>query len=97
MSELANTLSATADPEETIRDLCGLLSVLHRNHQIDLSGVIKRQMDLVRQIIISNGIEFVNDVAAPFNVSFRSEGPIARANGYRVAFTETRDVSGDLG
>ena len=91
MTELANTLSATAEPEETIRDLCGLLSV--RNHQIDLS----RQMDLVRQIIISNGIEFVNEVAAPFNVSFRSEGPIARTNGYRMAFTETRDVSGDLG
>jgi hypothetical protein len=87
---------AVANPKRVIQDLCGLLSMTHRIPGIDLSGVIQRQMDLVRQIIVSNGIDFANEVAAPFNVAFRSEGPIASASGYKMAFTDVRDISGRL-
>jgi hypothetical protein len=96
LSKAATKIKAVADPKKVIRDLCGLLSVTHRNPQFDLSGVIQSQMDLVRQIIVTNGIDFANEVAAPFNVTFRSEGPIATANGYKMAFTDVRDVSGRL-
>ena len=87
-------LKAVANPKEVIQDLCGLVSVMHRNQEFDLSGVIKRQMDLVRRIIVTNGIDFANEVAAPFNVTFRTEGRIASANGYKMAFTDVRDISG---
>jgi hypothetical protein len=87
---------AVANPKKVIQDLCGLISVTHRNPEFDLSGVIQRQMDLVRQVIVTNGIDFTNQVAAPFNVNFRSEGPIATASGYKMAFTDVRDISGRL-
>ena len=89
-------MEAVANPEKVIQDLCGLISVMHRNPEFDLSGVIQRQMDPVRRIIVTNGIDFANEVAAPFNVTFRSEGPIASANGYKMAFTDVRDISGHL-
>jgi hypothetical protein len=87
---------AVANPKEVIQDFCGLVSMMLHNQEFDLSGVIKRQMDLVRRIIITHGIDFANEVAAPFDVTFRSEGPIASANGYKMAFTDVRDISGHL-
>jgi hypothetical protein len=87
---------AVANPEEVIEDLCGLVSMMLHNQEFDLSGVIKHQMDLVRRVIVTNGIDFANEVAAPFNVTFRAEGPIASANGYKMAFTDVRDISGHL-
>jgi hypothetical protein len=87
---------AVANPEEVIQDLCGLVSMMLHNQEFDLSGVIKHQMDLVRRVIVTNGIDFANEVAAPFNVTFRAEGPIASANGYKMAFTDVRDISGHL-
>ena len=87
---------AVANPKKVIRDLCGLISVTHRIPEFDLSGVIQRQMDLARRVIVTNGIDFANEVAAPFDVTFRSEGPIASANGYKMAFTDVRDISGHL-
>jgi hypothetical protein len=87
---------AVANPKKVIQDLCGLISVTHRSPEFDLSDVIKRQMDLVRRIIITHGIDFANEVAAPFNVSFRSEGPIASASRYKMAFTNERNISGHL-
>ena len=92
----AKKLKAVANPKGVIQDLCGLISVMHRSEQFHLSDVVKRQMDLVRGIIVTNGIEFANEVAAPFNVTFRSEGPIATASGYKMAFTDVRDISGRL-
>jgi hypothetical protein len=92
----AKKAEAIANPKEAIQDLCGLISVTHRSPEFDLSGVIQRQMDLARRIIVTSGIDFANEVAAPFNVTFRSEGPIATANGYKMAFTDVRDVSGRL-
>ena len=77
-----------ANPKETIQDLCEL--VLHHNPEFELSDNINRQMDLVRRIIVTNGIEFANEVAAPFGVTFRSKGPIASAKGYKMAFVEER-------
>jgi hypothetical protein len=87
---------AVANPKQVIQDLCGLISLMHRNQEFDLSDVIKREMDLVRQVIVTNGIDFANEVAAPFNVTFRAEGSIASANGYKMAFTDVRDISGHL-
>ena len=87
---------AVANPKAVILDLCGLISVMHRSQEFDLSGVVNRQMDLVRRIIVTNGIDFANEVAAPFNVTFRAEGSIASANGYKMAFTDVRDISGHL-
>jgi hypothetical protein len=87
---------AVANPKKVIQDLCGLVSVMHRNQEFDLSGVVNRQMDLVRRIIVTNGIDFANEVAAPFDVTFRSEGPIASANRYEMTFTDVRDISGHL-
>jgi hypothetical protein len=78
---------AVANPKEIIQGLCGLISVMHRSQEFDLSDVITRQMDLVRRIIVTNGIDFANEVAAPFNVTFRSDGPIATATGYKMART----------
>ena len=92
----ATKLKAVANPKEVIQDLCGLISVMHRSQEFDLSDVIKRQMDLVRRIIVTNGIDFANQVAAPFNVTFRAEGPIASASRYKMAFTDVRDISGHL-
>jgi carbon monoxide dehydrogenase subunit G len=85
-----------ANPKEVIQGLCGLLSVTHRNPEFDLSGVVNRQMDLVRRVIVTNGIDFANEVAAPFNVTFRAEGPIASASRYKMAFTNERNISGHL-
>jgi hypothetical protein len=87
---------AVANPKQVIQDLCGLISATHCSPEFDLSDVIKRQMDLVWRVIVTNGIDFANEVAAPFNVTFRSEGPIATANGYKMAFTDVRDISGHL-
>jgi hypothetical protein len=84
-------LKAVANPKEVIQDLCALISVMHPN-QFDLS----RQMALARRIIIANGIDFANEAAKPFNVSFRSEGPIASASGYKMTFSNVRDISGHL-
>jgi carbon monoxide dehydrogenase subunit G len=92
----AKKLKAVANPKQVIQDLCGLISLMHRNQEFDLSGVVNCQMDLVRRVIVTNGIDFANEVAAPFNVTFRSEGPIASANGYKMAFTDVRDISGHL-
>jgi hypothetical protein len=92
----AKTLKAVANPKQVIQDLCGLISLMHRNQEFDLSGVVNRQMDLVRRIIVTNGIDFANEVAAPFNVTFRAEGSIASANGYKMAFMDVRDISGHL-
>ena len=92
----AKKLKAVANPKEVIQGLCGLVSVMHRSQEFDLSDIIKRQMDLVRRVIVTNGIDFANEVAAPFNVTFRSEGPIASAKGYKMAFTDVRDISGHL-
>jgi hypothetical protein len=89
-------VEAAANPKKVIQDLCGLLSVTHRNPEFDLSGVIQRQMDLARQVIVASGIDFANEAAAPFNVTFRSEGPIATASGYKMAFADVRDISGSL-
>jgi hypothetical protein len=80
-----------ANPKEVIQGLCALISVMHPN-QFDLS----RQMDLVRRIIITHGLDFANEAAKPFNVSFRSEGPIASASRYKMAFTNERNISGHL-
>ena len=91
----AKKLKAVENPKEVIQNLCGLISVMHRNQEFDL-GVVNRQMDLVRRIIVTNGIDFANEVAAPFNVTFRAEGSIASANGYKMAFTDVRDISGHL-
>jgi hypothetical protein len=79
----AKKLKAVANPKEVIQDLCGLISVTHRNPEFDLSGVIQRQMDLARQVIVTSGIDFANEVAAPFNVTFRSEGPNLNLTGQR--------------
>ena len=87
----AKKLKAVANPKEVIRAACELISVMHPSQQFDLSDVIKRQMDLVRRIIVTNGIDFANEVAAPFNVTFRSEGPIASASGYKMSFTDVRE------
>jgi hypothetical protein len=92
----AKKLKAVANPKEVIRDLCRLIFVTHRIPEFDLSGIIQRQMDLVRRVIVTNGIDFANEVAAPFNVTFRVEGSIASANGYKMAFTDVRDISGHL-
>jgi hypothetical protein len=92
----AKKLKAVANPKEVIQGLCGLLSVTHRNPEFDLSGIIQRQMDLARQVIVTSGIDFANEVAAPFDVTFRAEGSIASANGYKMAFTDVRDISGHL-
>ena len=87
---------AVANPKKVIQDLCGLLSVTHRNPEFDLSGVVNRQMDLVRRVIVTNGIDFANEVAAPFNVTFRAEGSIASANGYKMTVTDVGVISGHL-
>ena len=92
----AKKLKAVANPKEAIQDLCGLISIMHRSQQFHLSGVMNRQMDLVRRIIIANGIDFVNEAAEPFNVIFRSEGPIATATGYEMSFKDVTDISGRL-
>jgi hypothetical protein len=92
----AKKLKAVANPKEVIQDLCGLISVMHLSQQFHLSDVITRQMDLVRRVIVTNGIDFANEVAAPFDVTFRSEGSIASATGYKMAFTDVRDISGRL-
>jgi hypothetical protein len=92
----AKKLKAVANPKEVIQGLCELVSVMHRSQEFDLSDVIKRQMDLVRKVIVTNGIDFANEVAAPFNVTFRAEGSIASANGYKMEFTDVRDISGHL-
>jgi carbon monoxide dehydrogenase subunit G len=92
----AKKLKAVANPKKVIQDLCGLISVTHRSPEFDLSSVIQRQMDLVRKVIVTNGIDFANEVAAPFDVTFRAEGSIASANGYKMAFTDVRDISGHL-
>jgi carbon monoxide dehydrogenase subunit G len=92
----AKKLKAVANPKQVIEDLCGLISVTHRNQEFDLSGVVNRQMDLVRRIIVTNGIDFANELAAPFNVTFRAEGPIASASRYKMTFTNERNISGHL-
>jgi hypothetical protein len=96
LSKAVAKVKTVANPKKVIQDLCGLISVTHRNPEFDLSGVIQCQMDLARRIIVTNGIDFANEVAAPFNVTFRSEGPIATAKGYKMAFTDVRDISGRL-
>ena len=92
----AKKLKAVANPKEVIRDLCGLISMMHRSQEFHLSDVMNRQMDLVRRIIVTNGIDFVNEEAAPFDVIFRTEVPIATAKAYKMAFTDVRDISGRL-
>ena len=93
MSKAVTKIKAetVANPKEVIQDLCALISVMHPN-QFDLS----RQMDLVRRIIITHGLDFANEAAKPFNVSFRSEGPIASASGYKMRFSDVQDISGHL-
>jgi hypothetical protein len=92
----AKKLKAVANPKVAIQDLCGLISLMHRSQQFDLSDVLTRKMDLMRRIIVTNGIDFANEIAAPFNVTFRSDGPIATAKGYKMVFKDVRDVSGRL-
>jgi hypothetical protein len=86
----------TKTDEAQIMDLCWLISGVHHcNQEIDLSEVIKRQMNIAKQIIIARGIDFANEIGAPFNVSFRTEGPIATASRYETK-SDVRDISGRL-
>ena len=41
----AKKLKAVANPKQVIQDLCGLISLMHRNQEFDLSGVVLRSWE----------------------------------------------------
>jgi hypothetical protein len=96
VSNAKNQTDKAQNPEAVIQTLCWLISgVHHSNEKIDLSEAIDRQMNAAKQIIIAKGIDFANEIGAPYNVSFRAEGPIATASRYETK-SDVRDISGRL-